>query len=98
MNETIKSLTHMDKMDNQAVATEFLITAKAGVRNIAWALTEAASPSVREVLGRQLNEAVSTHERIARYMMDKGYYHAYSPSDQIKADMKLVDTVMDLQI
>jgi similar to spore coat protein len=98
MNETIKGLTHMDKMDNQAIATDFLITAKAGVRNFAWALTEVASPSVREVLSRQLNEAVATHERIARYMQDKGYYHAYSPADQIKADMRLVDTVMDIQI
>lgn len=98
MNETIKSLTHMDKMDNQAIATDFLISAKAGIRNFAWALTEVASPNVREVLSRQLNEAVATHERISRYMMDKGYYHAYSAADQIKTDMKLVDTVMDLQI
>lgn len=98
MNDTIKSLTHLDKMDNQAIATDFLMAAKTGVRNIAWALTEVASPSVREVLQRQLNDAVATHERITRYMLDRGYYHAYSPADQIKADMKLVDNVLDLHL
>ena len=30
-------------------------------------------------------------------MMNKGYYHAYNPQEQIRVDMKAADTVMGLQ-
>ena len=41
--------------------------------------------------------AIGTHERITNYMMDKGYYHAYNPQEQIGVDMKAAETLIDLQ-
>lgn len=40
MNALIESLTGMNKMSDQVIATDFLIAAKSGVRNYAIALTE----------------------------------------------------------
>lgn len=96
MNSILESLTGLNKMSDQVIATDFLISAKTGVRNLSMALTEAATPKVREVLRRQLNDAIATHETISDYMMKKGYYHAYNPQEQYKVDMQVTDTALSL--
>lgn len=96
MNSIIESLTGMNKMSDQVIATDFLISAKTGVRNYAMALTESATPEVRAVLRKQLNDAIATHEVIANYMMKNGYYHAYNPQEQYKVDMAAADTALKL--
>jgi similar to spore coat protein len=96
MNTIIEKLTGMDKMSDQVIATDFLITAKNGVRNYAMALTESATPEVREVLKRQLRDTIATHEAITGYMMKNGYYHAYNPQEQYKVDMTASDTALGL--
>ncbi|MCX7747719.1 MAG: spore coat protein [Clostridia bacterium] len=96
MNKILESLTGMDKLSDQLIAADFLNAAKAGIKNYSWALSETATPEVRDTLRRQLDTAISTHERITNYMLDKGYYHAYDPSEQIKLDMKAAETAMNL--
>ena len=81
---------------DELIATEMLVTAKAAVRTYAVALTEAASPEVRDVLKRQLTQAINQHARIADYMMENGMYHAYDVKDQLKHDKKKVKTVKKL--
>lgn len=88
---------NMSGMSDQIIATDFLLSAKTAVKNYAVALSESASPQVREALRRQLDVAIGTHERIANYMMAKGYYHAYNPQEQLQVDMKAADTVLNLQ-
>lgn len=96
MNALIESLTGMNKMSDQVIATDFLISAKSGVRNYSIALTETTSPEVRATLRRQLNDAIVTHGTISNYMMKKGYYHAYDLQEQFKVDMKITDTALNL--
>jgi similar to spore coat protein len=96
MNSVIESLTGMDKMSDQVIATDFLISAKTGVRNYAMALTEVATPEARAILRKQLNDAIATHEAITSYMMKNGYYHAYNPIEQFKVDMQAADTALGL--
>lgn len=96
MNTLIESLTGMDKMSDQVIATDLLIAAKTGVRNYAVALTESTSPQVTETLRRQLENAIEHHEIITNYMMKNGYYHAYNPQEQFKVDMKVTDTALNL--
>jgi similar to spore coat protein len=81
---------------DELIATEMLVSAKAAVRTYAVALTEAASPEVRDVLKRQLTQAVNQHARVADYMMENGMYHAHSVKDQLKNDKKKVKTVKKL--
>lgn len=83
-------------MSDQVIATDMLITAKAGVRNLAVALTEAATPEVRNVLKQHLDTAIQTHENLTAYMMNKGYYHPYNVQEQLQVDMKSADTSLNL--
>lgn len=96
MNAIIESLTGMNKMSDQVIATDFLIATKTGIRNYAVALTETTSPEVSAALRRQLNDIIATHEIITNYMMKNGYYHAYDAQQQFKVDMKATDTALNL--
>lgn len=97
MLSLIQNLAGMGTMTEQVIATDFLIAAKAGVRNYSAAISEAASPEVREVLRRHLHTAIATHERILGFMMRNGYYHIYDPSEQMLVDMQTSDTVLGIE-
>jgi similar to spore coat protein len=97
MNGLIETITGMNKMTDQVIATDFLITAKSGVQNYAVAITETTSREVREILKEQLRDAIATHEKIFNYMMEKGYYNAYDMKEQYKVDMKTIDTALNLK-
>jgi similar to spore coat protein len=96
VNALIESLTGMDKMTDQVIVTDLLISAKSGVRNYSVALTEATSPEIRKILREQLNDAINTHEIISNYMTKKGYYYAYDLQEQYNVDMKVTDTALGL--
>lgn len=96
MNAIIEKLTGLDKLSDQVIATDFLISAKAGIQNYAVAITETISDEVREALRRQLNDTISAHEAVSNYMMKKGFYNAYDLHNQYKVDMELTDTTLTL--
>lgn len=97
MNALIEKLTGMDKMTDQIIATDFLVSSKSGVQNYAVAITETMTAELRATLIKQLNEMITTHEAITDYMMSKGYYHAYDLQEQYKVDMKAADTALGLK-
>ncbi|HEX9062004.1 MAG TPA: spore coat protein [Clostridia bacterium] len=97
MANAIQNMAGMGNMTEQVIATDFLLAAKSGIKGYAAALAETASPEVRDVLRRQLDVAIGTHERITNYMLSKGYYQAYNPQEQIKIDLKAADTALNLQ-
>ncbi|ADK15018.1 MULTISPECIES: spore coat protein [Clostridium] len=96
MNSIIESLTGMDKMSDQVIATDFLIAAKSGIRNYSIAITETISEDVKEVLKKQLEDSIQTYETITDYMMKNGYYHPYNMDEQFKVDMKTTNTALNL--
>jgi similar to spore coat protein len=96
MNVLLESLTGMDKLSDQVIATDFLISAKSGVRNYSIALTETTSKEIRATLRKQLNDAITTYEIISNYMLKKGYYNAYDLEEQYKIDMQTTDTALKL--
>lgn len=83
-------------MNDQVIATDFLISAKAAVRNLSFALTESVTPEAREVLREQLRDAIETHERISQYMMEKGYYHPSNLDEQLKVEQKAAKAALKL--
>lgn len=97
MNTLIQNLLGMADMTEQVIATDFLMAAKAGVRNYAAALSETVTPEVREVLKGQLFDAIQAHESISSYMIDKGYYHVYDPKKQLIVDLDTIEAVMNLE-
>ncbi|MDA1475442.1 spore coat protein [Bacillus sp. WMMC1349] len=96
MNDFIQNMTGMGALTEQVVATDFLISAKSGVKNIAVAITETSSPEVRETLKQYLNDAIDTHEQITNYMISKGYYHPTNLSEQIRMDLQAAEKAKDL--
>ncbi len=96
MNAIIEKLTGMDKMTDQVIATDFLISAKSAVRSYSIALTETTSPEVRTVLRTQLGDAIASLDAISTYMVNKGYNDAYDLNQQYKVDMQTTETALKL--
>lgn len=96
MNGILESLTGMDNLSDQVIATDFLISVKSGIRNYGIAITETTSKEVRTVLRKQLQEAITTHEIITNYMIKRGFYYAYNPTEQISLDMQTAATAINL--
>ncbi|MGG1396742.1 spore coat protein [Bacillus salipaludis] len=96
MNQFIQGLMGMGGMTDQVIATDFLISVKSGVRNYAAAITEAATPELREALREQLRDAIETHEKITNFMMARGYYHPHELGDQLQVDLTAADTAFNL--
>lgn len=86
----------MAMVDDLVIATDLLVSSKAGVRNIAIAITETATPSVKKLLRRELDNAIDTHDKIAQYMIKNEMYHAYNIEDQIEHDLKKADLAMKM--
>lgn len=84
------------KMRDELIATELLISAKATVRTYAVAITETASPQVREILKKQLNEAIDNHAKIANYMIKNDMYYAYDVDKQLEHDKEKLDISLEL--
>ena len=84
----LQSLMGMAEMTEQVIATDLLIAAKAGVWNYSVAISETATPEVREVLRRHLDNAIDSHEKIMNFMIEKGYYNVYDPQAQLKLDLQ----------
>ncbi|GHI01550.1 spore coat protein [Neobacillus kokaensis] len=96
MNQLIQNLVGMGGLTDQVIATDFLISAKAAVRNYAVAITETATPELKTALQQQLNDAIATHEKITIYMMAKGYYHPHDLSEQLQLDLTTSKTAINL--
>ncbi|WP_053217233.1 spore coat protein [Virgibacillus senegalensis] len=94
--ELLEKLKTAGKMRDEVIATDFLVTAKAAVRTYAVAITETASPEVREVLKKQLDEAIETHAKIANYMIKNEMYHAYDLEEQLSHDKEKVQKALEM--
>lgn len=97
MNQFVEGMMGMDKMNDQMIASDLLISSKSGIKNTARALTEATSPQVRATLKKQLDDAVNFHEKVSSYMINKGWYKAYDVNQQIQMDIKNAQMVMNLE-
>jgi similar to spore coat protein len=95
MNILLERLTGMNTMTDQVIAMDFLITAKSGVRNYAMALTEAATPEVKEILIKQLEEAIDSHEKVATYMIKHGMYNPWSVLEQLQLDLNNIQIALE---
>ena len=96
MFSIIEKLAGVDTLTDQVIATDLLISAKSGVRNYAFAVTEAVTPEVRAVLRSQLREAIDLHEQLSTYMMGRGWYHPYDAKEQFKLDMQTGQTALNV--
>jgi spore coat protein CotF len=86
---------NMPEMADMTFAMDFLIRAKEGVRNMAIALTETASPDARALLKNQLHQGLALHQEISDLMIRKKWFHPYELSEQYQLDqLSAKNTVM----
>ncbi|WP_214844359.1 spore coat protein [Exiguobacterium sp. s150] len=91
-----ENLKRASKQRDELIAADMLITAKSAIRAYAVAVTETASPEVRKVLVKQMNQAIEDHAEIADYMIQNDMYMAYDIEKQLKHDKDKVDKAMEL--
>ncbi len=96
MNTILEHLTGMSTLTDQVIAMDCLIAAKTGVRNYAMAITETATPEIKAVLAKQLDEAITLHENISVYMMERGFYHPRNVNEQIQLDLQNIQTALNV--
>jgi similar to spore coat protein len=96
MNTVVQNLTGMAGMTDQVIATDCLIAVKTGIKNYAMALTETATPEIRQVLRRHLDDAINTHEQMSNYMISKGLYHPTNIEAQLKVDLQASQAALNL--
>ena len=95
-SETQTEELNVSIIDDMAIATDLLFTSKAAVRNLAVAITETATPSVKKLLRRELDNAIDTHDKIAQYMIKNEMYHAYDLQEQMEHDLEKADIALKL--
>jgi spore coat protein F len=75
---------------------ELLAFTKAGVRNYAVAITETATPKLKEVLTKQMLKCIELHDLIYRYMYSKGHYPSYDLNKLFENDLKLANQAISM--
>ncbi|MGG0815603.1 spore coat protein [Paenibacillus alvei] len=68
-------------------AGDLLGMAKTLVRSYAIAITETATPALREVLTRQINSAIKLHADIYYFMLQRSYYPSYDLNQLLANDV-----------
>jgi similar to spore coat protein len=94
MNTIVEYLTGLNTMTDQVIAMDLLIAAKSGVRNYAMAVTEAGTPEIKATLTKHLDESIDMHERITKYMMERGWYHPWNVKEQFQFDLQNIQIAL----
>ncbi|HHU55390.1 MAG TPA: spore coat protein [Acholeplasmataceae bacterium] len=84
-------------LTEQVIATDMLIASKSAILNYASALVETHTKEVRNVLKKQLANAISYHEKLSDYMISNGYYHVENINEQITMDINNANRSLDIQ-
>ncbi|PLR83101.1 spore coat protein [Bacillus canaveralius] len=86
----------MPNLADSAIALDFLLAVKNGVRNYGYAITETASPELRTTLHKQMEAAIDLHGEISELMMNKGWLHPYDINEQIPLDLISAETAVQI--
>ncbi|AIQ30398.1 MULTISPECIES: spore coat protein [Paenibacillus] len=96
MNPILEHMTGLHTLTDDVIAMDFLMNAKSGVRNYAMAVTECATPEIKQILMKQLDEAIDSYEKISIYMIERNLYHPYHIPEQIQLDLNNIQTAMNI--
>jgi similar to spore coat protein len=86
---------NLNQLTDQVMAFDLLISAKTGVGMLSRALTEAATPDVRIMLKRHLEQAADYAEQVAR-ISRQGLGQAGDLKDQLTVDALKAQETLEL--
>ncbi|WP_170007185.1 spore coat protein [Bacillus fonticola] len=84
------------RADNGFYAGDLLAFSKAEVRNYSVAITETATPMLKDMLTKQLNTAIKCHTRIFNYMYENGLYPSYDMEKLLQGDVNLANKALSM--
>ncbi|MGG6313390.1 spore coat protein [Paenibacillus macerans] len=67
---------------------------KTAVRSYAIAITETATPQLRETFQKQLLGAISLHAKVFHFMHQHGHYPAYNLEQLLAHDVKMANSAL----
>ncbi|MBA4494792.1 spore coat protein [Paenactinomyces guangxiensis] len=85
------SVSHSDSYEEQEnirFAGTLLGMTKSLIRNYALAITETATPALRDTFTRQLNRSIPLHAQAFNYLYRKGAYPAYNLEELLANDRR----------
>ncbi|MFD0869382.1 spore coat protein [Paenibacillus residui] len=77
-------------------AAHLLGFAKTSVRNYAIAITETATPQLRNTFRKHLNSAIELHAKIFNFMYERGMYPSYHLKELLANDVKNVKKALSM--
>ncbi|WP_075981259.1 spore coat protein [Bacillus massilinigeriensis] len=86
----------MPHLADSAFAMDFLLSVKNGIRNYGFAITETASPELRNILLKQMEAAIDLHGEISDFMIEKGWLNPTNFKEQYKVDLKSAETAVQI--
>ncbi|WP_053217500.1 spore coat protein [Virgibacillus senegalensis] len=84
------------QMDETLFQGDLLVLSKTAVRNYSIAITETATPALKNVLVNQLNKMIQLHDRVFQFMYKQGNYPAYDLNKLFKHDMLLAKKALSM--
>ncbi|WP_449539812.1 spore coat protein [Ferdinandcohnia sp. Marseille-Q9671] len=85
------------RLDKAFYAGDLLAFAKTAVRNYAIAITETATPQLRNVFTKHLQKAIKCHANVYNYMYKKGYYPSYDFEKLLNNDVALAQKALSMK-
>ncbi len=92
----IRNAEGMPKLIDMNMGLSFLLNSKNGVRNLAIALSETASPKVRQALREQINNAIDLHGEITDLLIAKGWFDPVDLKKQFNKDIESSTTMSQI--
>ncbi|MBT2575555.1 spore coat protein [Bacillus sp. ISL-51] len=91
-----KNSIGMPDLADSALALEFLLSVKSGIKDYAIAITETATPELRQALRTQLDTAIQLHGELSQLMIKKGWLSPTDTKKQFALDLKSAQTAVDI--
>jgi similar to spore coat protein len=86
----------MPNLADTAIALDFLLSVKNGIRNYGFAITETANPELKRVLLKQMEAAIDLHTDISDLMIRNGWLHPHNFTEQYPIDLKGAETAVQI--
>lgn len=80
---------------DHTIATDMLFEAKAGIKDIAAAITETTTSDIRAFLTQALQTAIKQHEQMYTFLQDKGIYDAFNIPEQLEKDIHYANRALN---
>lgn len=86
----------MPNLADSAIAMDFLLGIKTGIRNYGFAISETAHPELRRIMHRQMEAAIDLHTEISDLMIKKGWLNPHNIKEQVPVDLKAAETAIQI--